>query len=143
MDIRKYSFSQRTINEWNELSSDCVTATSLNIFKNKIDTYLRRAGYTYMKNVGLLNSFLVHLPSGPLPWLLLLVKSCTSLRDTYCYIYGVKLWNGLCNALGNCKNILTFKTCTQNLHLIEVKGIFYSDTCINMFTVLACGTFMH
>ena len=26
LDIRKYSFSQRTINEWNKLSTDCVTA---------------------------------------------------------------------------------------------------------------------
>ena len=46
LDIRKYSFSQRTINEWNKLSTDCVTASSVNMFKNKVDTYLRRAGYT-------------------------------------------------------------------------------------------------
>ena len=45
LDIRKHSFSQRTINEWNKLSTDCVTASSVNMFKNKIDTYLRRAGY--------------------------------------------------------------------------------------------------
>ena len=45
LDIRKHSFSQRTINEWNKLSSDCVTASSVNMFKNKVDTYLRRAGY--------------------------------------------------------------------------------------------------
>ena len=44
--IRKYSFSQRTINEWNNLSTDGVTACSVNMFKNKVDTYLRRAGYT-------------------------------------------------------------------------------------------------
>ena len=44
-DIRKYSFSQSTINEWNKLSTDCVTASSVNMFKNKVDTYLRRAGY--------------------------------------------------------------------------------------------------
>ena len=44
--IRKYSFSQRTINEWNKLSTDCVTASSMNMFKNKVDTYLRKAGYT-------------------------------------------------------------------------------------------------
>ena len=24
LDVRKYSFSQRTINEWNKLSADCV-----------------------------------------------------------------------------------------------------------------------
>ena len=40
LDIRKYSFSQRTINEWNKLSTDCVTASSMNMFKNKVDTYL-------------------------------------------------------------------------------------------------------
>ena len=45
LDIRKHSFSQRTINEWNILSTDCITASSVNMFKNKVDTYLRRAGY--------------------------------------------------------------------------------------------------
>ena len=30
-----------------------VTASSLNMFKNKVDTYLRRVGYTWMKDVGL------------------------------------------------------------------------------------------
>ena len=46
LDIREYSFSHRTINEWNKLSTDCVTASSVNMFKNKVDTYLKRAGYT-------------------------------------------------------------------------------------------------
>ena len=45
LDIRKYSFSQRTINEWNKLSTDCVTPRSMNMLKTKVDTYLRRAGY--------------------------------------------------------------------------------------------------
>ena len=38
LDIRK--FSQRTVNEWNRLSADCVgasTSGSVNIFKNKVD----------------------------------------------------------------------------------------------------------
>ena len=38
--IKKYSFSQRTIHEWNKLCTDCVTASSVSIFKNKVDTYL-------------------------------------------------------------------------------------------------------
>ena len=38
LDI-KYSFSQRKINDWNKLFIDCVTASSMNIFKNKVDTY--------------------------------------------------------------------------------------------------------
>ena len=46
LDIRKYSFSQRTINEWNKLSTYCVIASSVNMFKNKIDAYLRKADYT-------------------------------------------------------------------------------------------------
>ena len=37
LDIRKYSLSQSTINEWNKLSTDCVTASCLNMFKNKVD----------------------------------------------------------------------------------------------------------
>ena len=45
MDIGKYSFSQRTVNEWNKLSKDCITSSNVNMFKNKLDTYLRRAGY--------------------------------------------------------------------------------------------------
>ena len=46
LGIRKHSFSQRTIHEWNKLSTDCITASSVNMFKNKVDTYLMRADYT-------------------------------------------------------------------------------------------------
>ena len=46
LDVRKYSFSQRTINVWNKLSTDCVHATSVNVFKNRIDKCLVKAGYT-------------------------------------------------------------------------------------------------
>ena len=45
LDIRKYSFSPRTINVWNILSTDCVHASRVNMFKNKIDKYLVKAGY--------------------------------------------------------------------------------------------------
>ena len=44
VDIRKFSFSQRTVNEWDRLSVDCVCASSVNIFKNKIDIYLSMGG---------------------------------------------------------------------------------------------------
>ena len=40
LDVRKFSFSQRTINVWNKLSSECVHASSVNMFKNRIDKYL-------------------------------------------------------------------------------------------------------
>ena len=50
LDVRKYSFSQRTINVWNNLSTDCVHASSVIMFKNKIDKYLVKAGYTLYKD---------------------------------------------------------------------------------------------
>ena len=37
LDMRKYSFSQRVINEWNKLSNDCFNASSVNMFENRID----------------------------------------------------------------------------------------------------------
>ena len=40
LDIRKHSFSQRTINEWNTLTTDCITASSVNMFKNNVETYV-------------------------------------------------------------------------------------------------------
>ena len=49
LDMRKYSFSQRVINEWNKLPNDCINASSVNMFKNRTDRYLIRAGYTKMR----------------------------------------------------------------------------------------------
>ena len=46
LDVRKFSFSQRTINVWNKSPSECVHASSVNKFKNRIDKYLVKAGYT-------------------------------------------------------------------------------------------------
>ena len=46
LDVRKISFSQRTINVWHNLSTECVYASSVNMFKNIIDKYLVKAGYT-------------------------------------------------------------------------------------------------
>ena len=46
LDVRKFSFSQRTINVWNKVSTDCVHASSFNMSKTKIDKYLAKAGYT-------------------------------------------------------------------------------------------------
>ena len=46
LDMRNYFFSQRVINEWNKLPNDCVNTGSVNMFKNIIDRYLIRAGYT-------------------------------------------------------------------------------------------------
>ena len=46
LDMRKYAFSQRVINEWNKLPNVCVNASSVNMFINRIDRYLIKAGYT-------------------------------------------------------------------------------------------------
>ena len=77
---QKVSFTQRTINEWNRLSADCVNASNVNMFKNKIDKYLRRAGYTQIKNSWSLiktnNGFLVYLPPGHIAMYGNLVTSC-------------------------------------------------------------------
>ena len=45
LDIRKYAFSQRMINEWNRLPGECGNATSVNMFKHKVDKYFKRSGY--------------------------------------------------------------------------------------------------
>ena len=44
--VREFSFSQRTINVWNKLPPECVQASSVNMFKNRIDKYIVEAGYT-------------------------------------------------------------------------------------------------
>ena len=38
--VRKFSFSQRTINIWNKLPAECVQASSVNMLNNRIDTYI-------------------------------------------------------------------------------------------------------
>ena len=45
LDVRKFSFNQRTINVWNKLSAECVLASSVKMFKNRTDKYLVKAGY--------------------------------------------------------------------------------------------------
>ena len=42
--VIKYSFSQRTLNEWNKWSADCVHSSSINMFKSRIDNYVVKGG---------------------------------------------------------------------------------------------------
>ena len=44
LGVRKFFFSQRTTNVWKKLSTHCVHASSVNMFRKRIDTYLVRAG---------------------------------------------------------------------------------------------------
>ena len=41
----RWKLDIRTINEWNRLPGECVNATSVNMFKNKIENYFKRSGY--------------------------------------------------------------------------------------------------
>jgi len=45
LDVRKFSFSQRVVQEWNKLSQDVVDATSVNQFKNRLDKFWQRYGH--------------------------------------------------------------------------------------------------
>jgi len=38
-DLRKYSFCNRVNNIWNSLPNDVVNASSLNVFKNRLDKH--------------------------------------------------------------------------------------------------------
>ena len=40
LDMRKYSFCNRVINNWNQLQEIIVQAKSINAFKGKLDRYL-------------------------------------------------------------------------------------------------------
>ena len=53
LDVRKFSFSQRTVYEWNKLPADCVHSSSINMFKNRIDNYFVTPGYSYIRTRGL------------------------------------------------------------------------------------------
>ena len=55
LDVRKYAFSQQTINEWNRLPRECVNATSVNMFKNKIDLGMFRRGAMITTGAGFMN----------------------------------------------------------------------------------------
>ena len=46
LGVRKFSVSQRTVNVWNNLSTDCMHASSVYVLKNRIDKYHVEAGYT-------------------------------------------------------------------------------------------------
>ena len=45
LDVRKFFFSQRVVNEWNLLPQEVVDATSVNQFKNRLDKFRQRYGH--------------------------------------------------------------------------------------------------
>ena len=45
LEIRKHTFSQRVVvNYWNRLPDECVNATGVNMFKNRVDRYFLKTG---------------------------------------------------------------------------------------------------
>ena len=65
LDIRKYLFSQKTIKEWNKLSTNCVNTSSMNMYKTKLKNISGGELHIDENIVDSIN-FLVHLPSGVL-----------------------------------------------------------------------------
>jgi len=45
LDVRKFSFSQRVVKEWNKLPQEVIDATSVNQFKNRLDKFWQRYGH--------------------------------------------------------------------------------------------------
>ena len=52
LDVRKYSFSQRTINGWNKLSTNCVHASNVNNVKEYNRQVSRKGGFTIRIRAG-------------------------------------------------------------------------------------------
>ena len=45
LDVRKFSFSQRVVQEWNKLPQEVVDAMSVNQFENRLDKFSQRYGH--------------------------------------------------------------------------------------------------
>ena len=58
LDVRKYSFTQRIVHDWNRLPGSAVMSASVNQFKGNIDKYLRNRAEDYTSKR--LTPFLVH-----------------------------------------------------------------------------------
>ncbi len=41
LDLRKFTFSQRVVNMWHDLPAEVVTASSVKMFKNKLEAHLK------------------------------------------------------------------------------------------------------
>ena len=52
-DLRKFSFCSRVVGVWNSLPDSVVTATSLNIFKNRLDNFWCKEDMFYDVNANL------------------------------------------------------------------------------------------
>ena len=48
LNVRKFFFSNRVVDEWNNLPAKAVNAISVNSFKNIVDPILKRRGGLYI-----------------------------------------------------------------------------------------------
>ena len=45
LDCRKFSFDFRSVDLWNSLNEDIIACNSVNLFKNRLDTFLKGRGF--------------------------------------------------------------------------------------------------
>ena len=50
LDCRRYSFSQRVVNNWNALPVEAVSCTTVNSFKGKIAPLIQHIGGSYISH---------------------------------------------------------------------------------------------
>ena len=50
LDCRKYSFSQRVVNNWNALSAEAVSCTTVNFLKGNIAPLIQHIGGSYISH---------------------------------------------------------------------------------------------
>ena len=53
LDLRKFFFSQRVVDNWISLPDDVISAKTVNQFKNNYDNYLKETGYGVLKGISL------------------------------------------------------------------------------------------
>ena len=51
LNIRANFFTQRVINNWNNLPNEVVLANSIGSFKSKLDDYWKQTGYGYAQRL--------------------------------------------------------------------------------------------
>jgi len=117
LNIRKYAFSNRTVEKWNSLTQDCINCTTINAFKwhiknswnrkqNKAcvtldsELYRRKPVFTYAISGNVVGGFVEFISCGRLSWLsisfLLHVKYTVSYHSNTTNVLSV--WTtGFCN----------------------------------------------
>ena len=51
LNLRKFFFSQRVVDNWISLPDDVISAKTVNQFQNNYDNYLKENGYGVLKGI--------------------------------------------------------------------------------------------